>query len=134
MNSNARRIILSVVPILVAVGIVTVVKQGQSQPKATYSQFLQNVQAGEVVNATIAVAGRSGADRITYTLKNGSRMKTLVPSHDREAMAAMRDKLVNIEIRDSSSQPYRLVVNAIPFFVLLGFWFFMMHKMKSRRS
>jgi hypothetical protein len=43
----------------------------------------------------------------------------------------LQNKQVNIEIRDSSLEPLRLLVNTIPFLVLLGFWFFMMQRLRK---
>jgi hypothetical protein len=40
-------------------------------------------------------------------------------------MVAMQDKLVNVEIRDSSSGPLRLFRSATPFFLVLGVWIFL---------
>jgi hypothetical protein len=40
-------------------------------------------------------------------------------------MAAMQDKLVNIEIQGSSSGPLRPIVNAAPFLLLLAVWIFL---------
>ncbi len=107
MSTKANRIVFWSILAIVAATIAFTIWQGRLQPKATYSEFLKRVQAGEVTKATVEVAARSGVDQIDYTLKNGSRVKTVVPSDDREALAAMRDKLVNVEIRDASSSPYR---------------------------
>ena len=126
MTSKSNRIVFWGVLTIVGATLAFTIMQGKLQPKATYSEFLQRVQAGDVAKATIVVAARSGADQIDYTLKNGKRVKTVVPSDDREALAAMRDKLVNVEIRDASSSPLRLLVNATPFFLLLAFWVVMM--------
>jgi len=41
-------------------------------------------------------------------------------------MVAMQDKVVNLEIRDSSSGSLRLFKNAAPFLLLLGVWIFLM--------
>src|SRR6201986_4729574 len=126
MTSKSNRIVFWTVLTIVGATLAFTIMKGKFQPKATYSEFLQRVQAGDVANATIVVAARSGADQIDYTLKNGKRVKTVVPSDDREALAAMRDKLVNVEIRDASSSPFRLLVNATPFLLLLAFWVVMM--------
>jgi ATP-dependent Zn protease len=126
MTQKTNRIVFWSVLAVVAATLVIVVRQGRSQPKITYSEFMTRVQAGEVAKATIEVAARSGADQIDYTLKNGSRVKTVVPSDDREALAAMREKLVNVEIRDASSSPLRLLANASPFLLLLAVWVVMM--------
>ena len=39
---------------------------------------------------------------------------------------SLLDNLVNVEIRDSSSAPFRLFIKATPFFLLLGVWIFLM--------
>lgn len=124
MTSKTNRIAFWSVLAIVAATLAFTIWHGQ--PKATYSEFLKRVEAGEVTKATVEVASRSGADQIDYTLKNGKQVKTIVPSDDREALAAMRDKLVNVEIRDASSSPLRLLVNATPFLLLLAFWVVMM--------
>jgi cell division protease FtsH len=125
MTTKTNRIAFWSVLAVVAATVVLTVSQGL-QPKATYSEFLKRVQAGEVTKATVEVAARSGVDQIDYTLKNGKSVKTVVPSDDREALAAMRDKLVNVEIRDASSSPFQLLVNATPFLLLLALWVVMM--------
>ena len=52
-------------------------------------------------------------------------MRTVLPSDYRDALVAMQDKLVNIEIQDSSSGPLRPILNAAPFLLLLGVWSFL---------
>jgi ATP-dependent Zn protease len=128
MTTKTNSIVFWSVLAVVAATLAFTIGQGLLQSKATYSEFLKRVQAGEVARATVVVASRSGADQIDYTLKNGSRVKTVVPSDDREALAAMKDKLVNVEIRDASASPYRLLVNSSPFLVLVAFWIFMMSR------
>jgi hypothetical protein len=43
-------------------------------------------------------------------------------------LVAMQDRLVNIEIRDSSSEPLQLFMKALPFVLLLGAWVVMMFR------
>jgi len=101
-----------------------------SKTKATYSEFLQQVQAGEVKTATIAVS-ETGASSVTYRLKSGSEWLTIIPQNYQEALAAMQNKLVNIEIRDAQSQRTRVLLNATPFLLLLSFWVVMMIWMRK---
>ena len=86
----------------------------------SYSRFLQQVQAGQVADVTI-MASNSGASRADYHLKDGNISQTVLPPDYRDAMAAMQDKLVNIEIQDRPSG-WPLVWNATPFFLLVGLW------------
>lgn len=119
MKSKARVLAVSVVLAGVLLAAFWVVRR--PQPAATYPEFLSHVRAGEVRKATVA-------DQITYTLANGTQMKTAIPSDYREAMAAMREKGVDIEVRDTSLTPLRLLTNAAPFLLLLGVWVFMMSR------
>ncbi len=128
---NTKRIIFFVVLICVAVLLALVVGDRRYQTRTTYSEFLQQVQAGDVAKATIAVA-ETGANPVTYSLKNGARLQTIVPRDYKDALAAMQTKLVNVEIRDVSWQRWSTLANAIPFFILLGFWAFMMRQMKNK--
>jgi len=134
MNTNAKtRIVFWGVLIAVAALMWAVVWNGPNPAKATYSQFLQQVQAGQVSKATI-VSSQKGASPVTYSLKDGSRVNSMLPSDYRDAIEAMQQKMVDIEIRDSSSQWLRVLANASPFLVLLGFWFFAMNRMKANRD
>jgi cell division protease FtsH len=133
MNSNAKTIVFWGILIAVAALMWAVQRNGPSQVKATYSQVLQQVQAGQVSKATI-VAAQSGANPVTYSLKDGSRVDSVLPQDYRDVLEAMQQKMVDIEIRDASSQWLRVVANASPFLILLGFWFFMMNRMKANRD
>jgi cell division protease FtsH len=133
MNSKAKSVVFWMVLIGVAVLLWAVMQSGPDAAKTTYSQFLQQVQSGQV-NKAIIVADHTGANPVTYSLKDGSQARTVVPSDYRAALEAMQQKMVNIEIRDASSQWIRILVNASPFLVLLGFWVFMMNRMSNRRD
>jgi hypothetical protein len=74
----------------------------------------------------IVTRSNSGAVEATCRLKDGKTVRAVLPSDYRDALVAMQDKLVNIEIRNSSSGPFSLLINATPFFLLLGVWIFLM--------
>ena len=100
----------------------------RGQTRLTYSQFLEQVRAGQVAGV-IVIGSNSGATQATCRLKDGNTVRTVLPADYRDAMVAMQEKLVNVEIQDSSSGPLRFFINATPFFLLLGVWiFFMMRK------
>ena len=108
-----------------------VFQNGRVPVKATYSEFLQQVQTGQVTKAVI-VTGESGPNPITYNLKDGSRERTVLPADYRDVLATLQQKMVNVEIRDAASQWLHMLPNAAPFFILLGFWAFMMRQMRRR--
>jgi ATP-dependent Zn protease len=91
----------------------------------TYSQFLEKLRAGQIASV-IVMGNNSGAIQAICRLKDGNGVRTVLPSDYRDVMWEMQDKMVNVEIRDSSSGPLRLFVNATPFLLLLGVWIFLM--------
>jgi cell division protease FtsH len=133
MNSNAKTLVFWGVLIAVAALMWAVQRNGPNTAKATYSQFLQQVEAGQVSKATI-VAAQTGANPVTYNMKDGSRVDSVLPQDYRDALEAMQQKMVDIEIRDASTQWLRVAANAMPFLILLGFWFFAMNRMKANRD
>src|ERR1700735_4085763 len=100
MNSKIRGIVFYGVLICVALLLWAVVHNNPGSMKTTYSEFLQQVQSGQV-NSAVIVAANTGTDEVIYRLKNGSELKTVVPSGYREVLDAMEQNKVNIEIRDA---------------------------------
>lgn len=94
------------------------VPQGGSLATLTYSQFIEQVRAGQIASVVV-MAGNSGAVQAICRRKDGSAERTVLPADYRDALAAMQDESVVVEIRDSASAP---VVKAEPFLVLPGVW------------
>jgi ATP-dependent Zn protease len=132
MKLKTRSVVFFAVLIVVVASMALIVgdRTDGSKTKATYSEFLRQIQAGEVSKATIAVA-ETGANPVTYRLKSGSEWLTIIPRNYQDALAAMQNKLVNVEIRDAQSQRVRILANASPFLLLLGFWVVMMIWMRK---
>jgi len=131
INWNWKKVVLCLVAIGFAVALRWMaVDAGTRSPGATYSQFLNEVRQGKVDMVTIA-PGNSGANPATYRTKDGNTSRTVLPTDYRDAIAAMQGGSVNIEIQDTSSGLQRMLLNAIPFLILLGIWLFMMGKLRS---
>jgi hypothetical protein len=128
---NAKAAIAAATAVIVAATIwVAAQKSHGAEPRLTYSQLLASVQSGQVASVTI-IGSNSGAARADCRLKDGSTVRTVLPSDYQDALRAMQEQSVSIEIRDFSSDPLRLLLNTTPFLVLLGFWFFMLHKLRN---
>lgn len=130
MNQPARTIVFWTVLLVVAALLFAVVRSRPMPLKATYSQFLSQVQSGEVLKATINNA-HPGASPVEYSLKDGTRLESVLPANYRDALNAMQQKLVNVEIEAGPQWP-RFVGNSAPFLILMGFWFFALSQMKRR--
>jgi ATP-dependent Zn protease len=129
MNKSKLLVFLAVM--VVAAALALAVGNRSHGTKATYSEFLQQVQAGQVTKAVI-VTGNSGADPITYSLRDGSRENTVLPKDYGDVLTTLQRKMVNIQIQDAAWQRLRTMSNAAPFFVLMGLWCFMMWRLRRR--
>ena len=97
---------------------------------ATYSQFLSQVQSGEVLKATITYQGT--AFPVEYLLRNGARLQTVLPHENlNDTLSAMQQKFVNIEIRQATHWWF-FAWRAAPFLILLCLWFFAYSQMRRR--
>lgn len=79
-----------------------------------YSEFLNEVRAGEVQRVTIE--GHQAA----IVLKDGTTAKTVLPADYKYALSVLQDKRVEVEIKESS------IMNAAPFLLLAGLWIVLM--------
>jgi cell division protease FtsH len=130
MKSKETRLYLSVAAITITAVLLWTGTRGTSRlPGASYSQFLQEVRSGKVDAVTIV---GSNAIPARYRLKDGTTVRTVLPSDYRDALAAMQDGSVDIDIQESPWGSLRLLVNAIPFFVLLVVWFVLVNRLKGR--
>jgi len=104
MNSRARFAVICAVLIYVA-GVLWLAATSQHFSTAlTYSQFLEKVRTRQIGSA-IVMGRNAGAIQAICRLKDGNAARTILPSDCRDAMAAMQEKLVDVEIRDASSGP-----------------------------
>lgn len=99
-------------------------------PVVTYSQFLDSVRAGEV-SGVVVMADGHGAKTAILRMKQGRDARTVLPSDFRDALRAMQDQRVDIEIRDGSRDRVRMLINATPFLVLLVVWLILFTDLSS---
>jgi cell division protease FtsH len=129
MNSNVKTAIFWVVIIMVVVLLWTVVKQTKSRPdtQLSFTQLLNEVDQGKVKSVTITGNDLHG----TYNGDN-SDFHAVVPQNYQPFVDALRAKNVDIKYqKETASNWVSILINAIPFVLLLAFWIFMMRQMQS---
>lgn len=125
MNSRIKIVIICAVLICAAGAFWMANTRQRSLAMLSYSQFLERVRDGQIAGVVV-MGSNSGAVEAICRLKDGSAVRTILPSDYRDALTAMQDKLVNVEIRDSSSGALPLLAKATPFLMLLAIWIFLM--------
>ncbi|HYP14526.1 MAG TPA: ATP-dependent metallopeptidase FtsH/Yme1/Tma family protein, partial [Bryobacteraceae bacterium] len=127
MNSNVRNAVIWLFIICVGVLIWFVVKSGKGgdEPMA-FTDFMNQVEQGKVRKVDISNTQVKGE------LSNGGRLTTTIPLNYPELYKTLREKGVVVNIRDAGSGHWvSILINAIPFVLLLAFWIFMVRQMQS---
>jgi cell division protease FtsH len=128
MNSNVKQAVLWIVLLCVAALIWVVVRTGRgaAEQEVSFTHFLNQIDQGMVQEVTI-----SGHD-VKGAYKDKSRFTTKVPLNYPNLYDRLSGKGVNTKIQEASSgNLVSILINAIPFVLLLAFWIFMMRQMQS---
>ncbi len=130
MNSTVKTVIFWLVIVLSAFLLWQVVRTGSNGPKEkpiNFSQFLENVDQGNVKEVTIT------AQEVRGKFKDDTGFNTTAPANYPDMIKNLRDKGVNINIRDvtNGSWPLQLLGTWAPLILLAALWFFMIRQMQT---
>jgi cell division protease FtsH len=129
MNSNIKTAIFWVVLICVVVLLVTVVRTGktQNEQQLSFTGFMNDVEAGKVKSVTIT----DGEVRGSYR-ESTDTLRVQIPKNYPDIYKVLREKGVNVDIKEANSSGWvSLLVNFLPFILLGGLWIFMLRQMQS---
>ena len=135
MNDLTKNLLLWVV---VAVVLMVVFQSfspktsGAGAQGATYSQFLDQVDSGNVQKVTFSGDLRSGTNQLTYTTRGGQSATINAPM-DRDLINVLRGKNVEIVQEEPSSgiSLGAILMNFLPVILIIGFWLFIMRQMQG---
>ena len=128
-NSNIKTAVFWVVIIMVVVLLWTVVRNTKSRPDAqlSYTQLMNDVQAGKIKSVTI-----TGNDLHGVYKEDNQELHAIIPTTHQQLDDAMLAKAVDVKYqKETGSGWVSILINAIPFVLLLAFWIFMMRQMQS---
>jgi cell division protease FtsH len=130
VNSTVKTVVFWLVIVLSAFLLWQVVKAGgagQKEQEFNFSKFMTEVDQGNVKEVTINLQEVHGK------LQNdGSPFHTTVPTNYPDMIKLLRDKGVNISVRDASSGSWpSWLLNLAPLILLAALWFFMIRQMQT---
>jgi len=131
VNSTVKTVIFWLVIVLSAFLLWQVMKAGNAGQKdkpVSFSQFLMDVDQGNVKEVTI------NGQEVRGTYRNdSSAFHTTAPSNYPDMIKTLRDKGVSMNIRDitSGSWPLQLLGTWAPLILLAALWFFMIRQMQT---
>ncbi|MBX9601288.1 MAG: ATP-dependent zinc metalloprotease FtsH [Bryobacteraceae bacterium] len=130
MNSNVRTAVVWLVIALLIAVVWAVVKNGKSPgfQQPNFSDLVKEVESGKVESVTV----NSSTGEVHGKYKNGTEFRSTAPPNYPEFTTLLLEKGVSYTSqKDSGSNWISIVINAIPFVLLLAFWIFMMRQMQS---
>jgi len=129
MNSNVKTAVFWVILVCVVVILVVAFQQNRTRQDTpiTFTEFLNRVEAGKV--KSIAITGNEV--RGEYKDQQGG-LRTLIPANYPDIYNLLRDKGVDVDIKESSSGNWvTVLINIVPFVLMIGIWVFLMRQMQS---
>ena len=131
MNSTVKTVVFWLVIVLSAFLLWQVMKAGsagQKDKEVNFSQFLTDVDQGNVKEVTITAQEVRGKYR-----NDNSSFHTTAPANYPDMIKMLRDKGVGMNIRDitSGSWPLQLQGTWAPLILLAALWFFMIRQMQT---
>jgi len=130
VNSTVKTVIFWLVIVISAFllwQVVRVGSGGQKEKEVNLSEFMSEVDRGNVREVTV-----NGME-VRGKYADNSAFHTTVPSVYPDMIKTLRDKGVNITIRDvsSGSWPLQLLGTWAPLILLAALWFFMIRQMQT---
>ncbi len=128
MNSTVKTIVFWLVIVLSAFLLWEVVRasnSGQKEKPTNLTQFLNDVDQGNVKEVTIT------GQEVRGKYRNDSGFQLTAPANYPDMIKTLRDKGVNINIRDINSGSWTWLINLAPLALLAALWFFMIRQMQT---
>ncbi|MGB8831627.1 MAG: ATP-dependent zinc metalloprotease FtsH, partial [Candidatus Sulfotelmatobacter sp.] len=130
MNSTVKTVAFWLVIGLSALLLWEVIQQGrggQKDKEINFSQFLNDVNQGDVHEVTI------DGQQVHGKARDGSTFHTTVPANYPDMFKTLNDKGVSVNIKDvnSGSWPLQLLGTWAPLILLGALWFFMIRQMQT---
>jgi cell division protease FtsH len=128
VNSTVKTIVFWLVIVLSAFLLWEVVRasnSGQKEKPTNLTQFLNDVDQGNVKEVTIT------GQEVRGKYRNDSGFQLTAPANYPDMIKTLRDKGVNINIRDINSGSWTWLINLAPLALLAALWFFMIRQMQT---
>ena len=112
----------------------SVFKPPVTQPaQLSYTDFVAKVQAGDVKDVTFEISDviQTG----TGTLKDGTKFTTIAPLYDASLYPLLVEKGVQGDFNKVQTSIWiTLLINVLPYVLLIGLWVFMMQRMQGGQN
>ena len=134
LPSLLRELIGWVLLFLIMWGAYSLFRPASTEPTAlTYTEFVAKVQAGAVKDVSFEISDvvQTG----TGTLKDGTKFTTIAPLYDASLYPLLVEKGVQGNFNKAQTSLWlTILLNIVPYVLLIGFWIFMMQRMQGGQN
>jgi cell division protease FtsH len=131
VNARIRTILFWLVVVVAASILWQVVHGGGNKPQIpeiSYSEFLAQVDAGNVTTVTIL------KDEVDGRYRNNASFRVIPPSNPESMLQTLRQKNVEIWFKNTAAGDWpAILVNLAPLALLAALWFFMIRQFKAKK-
>jgi cell division protease FtsH len=127
-NNNFRNIVLIIAAVIISLILFqTLFNTSTQKTEVNYSQFLSQVENGQVQQVTIKGGTISG----TYI--DGGQFITRGPTESSNYMDTLQEQGVDITFKEASDNSWfiSLLISLLPVVLIIGLWIFMMRRMQG---
>ena len=132
MNQTVKTIVFWSVILLSGVLLWQVVKAGgtgRKEMEISFSKFMQDVDHGDVNDITLI------GTEVHGRYKNATGFQTIVPANYSDMITHLRDKGVEIVVKDNSGNGWSTyLLNLSPLILFAALWFLMIRQMQVQRG
>ena len=129
MNATLKTVIFWIGILVSATLLWQVAKTNNSTkaaPEISYSQFLSEVNAGEVTRVRISRSHAEGMYR------DGRSFRVMVPNSQEQMLGTLEAKGVEIWYTETENGTWSWFLNLLPLVLLAVLWYFMIRRMRAR--
>ncbi|MGH3112915.1 MAG: ATP-dependent metallopeptidase FtsH/Yme1/Tma family protein, partial [Gaiellaceae bacterium] len=126
---------LIVIVLLVYLASQTLLPQDKNEKKITYSQLIQQVEGTPETFQQIVFSPKGRSIEALKT--NGDKLKVNYPSDQSqiEFQNLLQEENVKFDSKGTGSSPWwALLINLLPFVLIIGFWIFLMNQVQGGGS
>ena len=127
MNQFYKNLALWIIIAFILLALFNMLNQPVEVPKIVYSEFMEQVEKGEVKEVQIQ------GDKATGEYNKGGTFETYIPTEDPELLKLLREKGVRTVVMppEKANWYMNVLISWFPLVLLLGIWIFFMRQMQA---
>ncbi|MCH7499501.1 MAG: ATP-dependent zinc metalloprotease FtsH [Nitrospinae bacterium] len=127
MNQFYKNLALWIIIAFILLALFSMLNQPVEAPKIVYSEFMEQVEKGEIKEVKIQ------GDKATGEYNQGGTFETYIPTEDPELLKLLREKGVRTVVvpPEKANWYMNVLISWFPLVLLLGIWIFFMRQMQA---